>query len=384
MSASFFTLDELGLTAASQLPPDTLREDVEVLEVNDLATLSELVSLWPNLLRATPRPRFSQTWEWLELYVRQFGERERLRAFCVDRQGEMVGLTVLMETRSHGQSVLTLPRVGWEVACPLGTDTVLQWSAVGTYLRERMSSCDCLDLCGLHDPHGEIEAALSAAGWPLETRSWPDSYSVRLSRDPADLQERFSVSSRLRSRFDGLERQASSLGPLRFVRFRPQATEDAIPHLPDEVYEHCLLVALNDEQQIAAELSWCHAPDQHRFLRDLFFWASRHSAADVCLLFAGSRPIAFRFHTLCHGHLQTIWTGTDSEFRDLPAAAVLLDDSLADGLCRGDLELELGPADLTFVQHLNANITKRRRLMSGLSPSTLGASSYQERGGHDS
>lgn len=368
MSAPFFTLDELGLTATSELPPDSLRDDVEILEVNDLATLSELASLWPNLLRANPRPRFSQSLEWLELYLRHFGNRERLRAFCCDRQGEMIGLTVLMETRSHGRSILSLPRVGWQVACPLGVDSALQWSAIGKYLRERMAGTDGLDLCGLHDPHGEIAAALIAAGWPIVTRSWPDSCSLRLNRDPDVLQERLSCTPR--SHFDRLEQQAMPDAPLRFVRFRPQATGGAIPHLPDDAYEHCLRVALNDEQQIASELSPLHSPAQHRFLRDLFPWAGRHSASDVCLLFAGARPIAFRFHTICHGHLQTVWTGTDSEFRHLPITTQLLHHTLCDSRRRGDKELEVGPTAGEFAQSDNADITAHCRLMSGLFPST--------------
>ena len=64
MSATFFTLDELGLRSGDGLHAANVCADDEfatepcVLEINDLATLAELQPLWRELFDKTPQPAF--------------------------------------------------------------------------------------------------------------------------------------------------------------------------------------------------------------------------------------------------------------------------------------------------------------------------------------
>ncbi|MBC7818785.1 MAG: GNAT family N-acetyltransferase, partial [Planctomycetaceae bacterium] len=166
------------------------------------------------------------------------------------------------------------------------------------------------------------------------------------------------------------EQRLASHGPTSFVRFRPQGTDRTGPHFPDELYQDCLNIALNDEQQLSRADSVLNAPERHLFLRDLLPWAWRHSAADLCLLLSGSRPIAFRFHTLAFGHLRTIWTGVDAEFRQLPLAALLLSRTLRDSCQRGDEELDLGPTCADVAHDWHGTLTPLRRLAVGASAVT--------------
>ncbi|MBC7818610.1 MAG: hypothetical protein IAG10_17110, partial [Planctomycetaceae bacterium] len=141
MSATFFTLEELGLRChddsqeASVCAEDDVGSESCVFEINDLATLTELQPLWHELLDKTPQPSFCQTLEWLQLYWQHFGDQLRLRAFCLDEGGNTAGLTVLVERNAGGQRELTLPSVGGETLWPLGAKPTEQWHAVAQQLR---------------------------------------------------------------------------------------------------------------------------------------------------------------------------------------------------------------------------------------------------------
>ncbi len=370
MSSSFFTLDELGLRSEHDPQASGLcaeNDDVDgthsVFEINDLATLAELQPLWSELLRQTPRPAFCQTFEWLQLYWTHFGDRQRLRVLCVERDGDTVGLTVLVEQQTLGRRELTLPSVGSETLWPLGTNSYWSWLAVGSHLRTELTRKHVLDLRGLSDPQDRTLVALNSAGLPV--RSWPWTSTSVVSLADGFTTFWSQVAPSLRNLVELGEQKLTAIGPTNFVRFRPQATDGTIPQFPDELYQDCLTIALNDEKQLARADSVLNAPERHLFLRDLLPWAWQHAAADLCLLLVGSRPVAFRFHTLALGHLRTVWTGVDAEFRQLPLATLLLHRTLRDSARRGDVELDLGPTHADVTRDWNGTQAPHRRIVAG-------------------
>ncbi len=370
MSSSFFTLDELGLRSDEDsqsiclcAEDDDDRGSLSVFEINDLATLAELQPLWSDLLHKTLRPAFCQTWEWLQLYWTHFGERQRLRVFCVERNGDTIGLTVLIEQQTHGRRELTLPNVGVEMLWPLGVNPYWSWLAVGNQLQTELTRKHSLDLRGLPDPQDRTLVALNAAGLSVRSQSWTSTSLLRLDGDFADLWSR--VAPPLRNVVELGEQRLATLGPTNFVRFRPHTTSHTHPQFPDELYQDCLTIALNDEQQLARADSVLNAPERHQFLRDLLPWAWQHAAADLCLLLVGSRPVAFRFHTLVRGHLRTVWTGVDAEFRQLPLATLLLHRTLRDSAQRGDVELDLGPTHADVARDWNGTQLPLRHIVAG-------------------
>lgn len=388
MSSSFFTLDELGLRSENDPQTPDLRaenDDLDathtVFEIHDLATLAELQPLWSELLRQTPRPAFCQTFEWLQLYWTHFGERQRLRVFCVERDGDTVGLTVFVEQQSHGRCELTLPSVGSETLWPIGTNSYWSWLAVGNHLQAELSRKHVLDLRGLPDPHDHTLAALNATGLPVRSQRWTGTSLLRLNGDYANFWSQVSPS--LRNLVELGEQRLASLGPTNFVRFRPQATHRTIPQFPDELYQDCLSIALNDEKQLARADSVLNAPERHLFLRDLLPWAWQHAAADLCLLLVGSRPVAFRFHTLSLGHLRTVWTGVDAEFRQLPLATLLLHRTLRDSTQRGDVELDLGPTHADVARDWNGTQFPLQHIVAGAGSTSSATQEPEETILHD-
>lgn len=383
MSSSFFTLDELGLRSDNDpQTPDLCAEndDVDsshsVFEINDLATLAELQPLWNDLLRQTPRPAFCQTFEWLQLYWTHFSDQQRLRVFFVERDGDTVGLTVLVEQQAVGRRTLTLPSVGSETLWPLGTNSYWSWLAVGNHLYPELSRKHVLDLRGLPDPQDRTRAALNAAGLPVHSQPWTGTSLLRLDGDFANFWSQ--VSPPLRSLVELGEQRLAALGPTNFVRFRPQTTHRTIPQFPDELYQDCLNIALNDEKQLTRADSVLNAPERHLFLRDVLPWAWQHATADLCLLLVGSRPVAFRFHTLSCGHLRTVWTGVDAEFRQLPLATLLLHRTLRDSAQRGDQELELGPTHADVARGWNGTQLPLRHIIAGVSSTSSAAQQPEE------
>lgn len=376
MISSFFTLDELGLKSDDErfavevdAPSGDVHGPQSVFEINDLATLAELQPLWRELLAKTPRPAFCQTLEWLQLYCGHFGDRQRLRVFCGESEGETVGLTVLVEQVTHGRRELTLPTVGNETLWPLGANSYWSWLAVANLLRSELTRKHLLDLRGIPDTQDRALSALNAVGLPVRSLLWTGTSAMRLESDFAAFWSR--ASSPLQSLVELGEQRLAALGPTNFVRFRPQATDQMPPQFPDELYQDCLNIAFNDEKQLTRADSVLNAPERHLFLRDLLPWAWKHAAADLCLLLVGSRPVAFRFHTLARGHLRTVWTGVDAEFRHLPLATLLLHRTLRDSAKRRDVELDLGPTHADVARDWNATPMPLRRIVAGGSANSV-------------
>lgn len=382
-SSSFFTLDELGLRSEHDpqavevcAESDDLSGTPSVFEINELATLAELQPLWHELLAKTPRPAFCQTFDWLQLYWDHFGDRQRLRVFCCERAGETTGLTVLVEQVAHGRRELTLPSVGSETLSPLGTNSSWSWLAIGDRLRSELTRKHVLDLRGVADPQDHTLSALNAVGLPVRSQPWTGTTVVRLEEDFAEFWSQASAT--LQSLVDVGEQRLATLGPTNFVRFRPQATDRTPPQFPDELYQDCLNIALNDEKQLPRADSVLNAPERHLFLRDLLPWAWQHAAADLCLLLIGSRPVAFRFHTLALGYLRTVWTGVDAEFRQLPLATLLLHRTLRDSSQRGDVELDLGPTPADVARDWHGTQLPLRRIVAGACSNSVTAQQPEE------
>ena len=334
-----------------------------VLEINDLGTLDELRSVWRTLLEQTPRPAFCQTLDWLQCNLRHCGPQSRLRALCIDEHGETTGITVLIE-RSVGRRIeLSLPSVGGDTLWPLGAHPWSQWLPVGHHLRRAWSRRHVLDLRGLPDPEGMTTRSLHAAGWNVHAQPWTGTTTLRLEGSWDKFWSRLSPAVRQLVEFG--EQRLAAIGPTNFVRFRPQGSDNNAPRFPPEVYEHCLHVALNDDDSLPRADSWLNAPARHQYQRDLLPWAWRHAAADLCLLFAGPQPIAFRFHTLAFGHLRTAWIGVDAEFRELPLATLLLIRVLRDSFQRHDQELDVGPTHPDVARDWNGAPTPLRRFVIG-------------------
>lgn len=368
MTSSFFTLDELGLRSDDDPHPFDVRAEHDdaahsVFEIDDLATLAELETLWADLFQQTDRPAFCQTFEWLQLYWSHFGDRQRLRAFCVERGGDTVGLMVLIEQEAHGQTQLTLPSVGSETLVPLGMNSEGSWRAIGDHLRSELTRKHILNLRGLSDPRDHARTALIAAGLPVRSQLWSANTVIGLPDDFGSYWSRTSAS--MRKVVELGEQRFAALGPTNFVRFRPQATEHTTPQFPEELYQDCLNIALSDETQLARADSILNAPARHRFLRDLIPCAWQQAAADLCVLLVGSRPVAFRFHTLIRGQLRTIWTGADSEFQQIPLAALLLHRTLRDSTQRSDNELDLGPTAAVVAVDWNGSHVPLVQLVAG-------------------
>jgi GNAT acetyltransferase-like protein len=363
-NAIFFNLDALSLRKPPNFKETSMNEpsfERPVLEINDFATLSELHSVWNRLHAKTPRPAFCQSLEWLQLYLKHFGRQQRLRALCHDEAFETAGMTVLVERIVNGQIELTLPAVGNETLAPLGAQPWANWKAVGEYLGAERSRRHVLDLRGLPDPKGMTTLSLKAAKLPVRPQPWTSLTTLRL----ADTFESYwsRVSSVLRRLVETGEQRLSALGPTNFVRFRPQRSDETDPHFPNEVYEQCQTVALNDEAHLLRSDSVLNDPARHAFLRDLLPWTWRNAAADLNLLFVRSRPVAFRFHTMAFGHLRTVWSGVDAEFADLPLAELLLRHAIKDSYQRHDCEIDLGPTQPDVARDWSASLIPLRRFV---------------------
>lgn len=288
---------------------------------------------------------------------------------------------VLIEQEAHGHIQLTLPSVGSETLVPLGMNSDGSWRAIGDHLRSELTRKHVLNLRGLSDSRDHARTALSAAGLLVRAQAVSANTVIRLPDDFGTYWSQTSAS--LRKLVELGEQRFASLGPTNFVRFRPQVADHTTPQFPEELYQDCLNVALSDETQLARADSILNAPARHRFLRDLIPCAWQQAAADLCLLLVGSRPVAFRFQTLIRGHLRTIWTGADSEFQQLPLAALLLHRTLRDSTQRGDNELDLGPTSADVAVDWNGSHVPLVQLVAGAFATSTAIPKPEETMPHD-
>ncbi|MCA9209854.1 MAG: cellulose biosynthesis protein, partial [Planctomycetales bacterium] len=62
------------------------------VEINRIEELESYRLTWHHLLAQTRYASFFQTFEWLRIYWRHFGEGQRLRTLIVYRGGEPIGI----------------------------------------------------------------------------------------------------------------------------------------------------------------------------------------------------------------------------------------------------------------------------------------------------
>lgn len=372
MTATFFTLEELGLhtSAGGRGRLRSARsEEVSVVEINDVATLLELKSEWNEQWAETPRATFSQTLEWLALYDRLCLKANRLRAFCVEAGSEAVGFAVFIERSQAGWVTLSFPRVDCQVLRPVGADLRRIWNAVLQHLVTDLRHRHVLDLHGIVAGDFDVATCARAQRSKICQKQQGSVVRLRLSAPRGGLSR--SQEDAERQDLGVAERKLQAHGRVRFVRFRPVLQPSASLDCPAELYEQCLAVALNDEASLLQDGSVLNDEQRHRFLRELLPLTWRHAVADLCLLLVERRPVAFRFHTQTAGRLQTVWTGTDSEFHDLPLGALLLERTLRDSRLRRDQELELTPNATDEVQNGNAVSISRSRVLIGAKASSF-------------
>ncbi|MFV2067142.1 MAG: GNAT family N-acetyltransferase, partial [Pirellulales bacterium] len=200
----------------------------EIIEINDIAQLDQYQLAWTQLLLETPRASFFQTLDWLRIYWKHFGDRQRLRVLIALVGGTPIGIVPLCvrpESYRIGKlRVLTYPLHDWGTYFgPIGPQGAATLLLAMRHLRSSVRDWDLLDLRWTNKrdtDRGRTPRALSAVGWRADEGEWATTAVIDLSGSWDDYLAGRSQKWRAnrRSQQRSLERQ----GCVEYERYRPQ------------------------------------------------------------------------------------------------------------------------------------------------------------------
>jgi CelD/BcsL family acetyltransferase involved in cellulose biosynthesis len=321
-----------------------------IREINQLAELDALRSVWQRLLLQTPGYSFFQTLEWLETSWDYYPLPQKLRVIIVERAGEPVGIVpfcVRTESRKVGPlRVLTYPLNDWGTFYgPIGPEPHLAFRAAIQHVAATPRDWDFIDLRWVDQAAPEFIAvgeAMREAGFGVAVRPRME---VRICRMTDGWDAYIGSRSRnwrreMRRNIEALEEKG---GEVKLVRYRPAAGEPGAEARHDEVFNICAEIAQSSWQSEAGPSGTLSSPG----VRDLLRRLHRHAAAlgmlDTNILTVGGRPVAFNYNYLADGRTYGLRCGFDETAGLENCGKILLYKMLEDAFRRGDAEYNFGP-----------------------------------------
>ncbi|MCA9220810.1 MAG: GNAT family N-acetyltransferase [Planctomycetales bacterium] len=325
------------------------------VEINRIEELESYRLTWHHLLAQTRYASFFQTFEWLRIYWRHFGEGQRLRTLIVYRGGEPIGIVPLVvrteSTRAGNVRTLTYPLHGWgSFYGPIGREPGSTMHSVVRHLQTSRRDWDLLDLRWqrLDADLNHTPRALRAADWSPLCGEWSRVAMVDL---PGDWDEYLATrGTKIRGEIRRNLRRVEEQPGVTFERIRPAsaAEGDGDPHLAE--YDECVELARRTWQAASVDGTTLSHPSVAGFLRETHVAAARAGALDMALVRHHGRLVAFGYNYHHDGRVCGIRMGYDPDYRPMGMGNYLYAASLRDSIERGDTEFDLGPGGLEHKQ----------------------------------
>jgi CelD/BcsL family acetyltransferase involved in cellulose biosynthesis len=327
---------------------------IEVREINDLDSLSELRPSWRALLDQTPGASFFHSLDWLECYWKHFAAAQRLRVLVATEDLQPLGIVPLVvrteSTRVGRLRMLTYPLRDWATFfSPIGPNPSATLAAALRHVRRTPRDWDVLDLRWVDADGadlGRTERAMAQTGFRPEKQKWDRTSLVELP----DCWETYwrGRDAKFRRNVDRLERRMRDLGKLELVRHRPAPAVGGEVDPRWDLYDTCVELAARSWQGVDGDrTNLCHE-EVAGYFRDAHLAAARLGAVDLNLLYFNGEPAAFLYNYCWQGAVYGLRRGYDPNFRSLWTGLVHQKLMLEDGLRRGDRLYDLGPGS----QHL--------------------------------
>ena len=335
---------------------------LNVLEINEIASLAGFRQAWGGLLRNTVGASFFQSLDWLEVYWKHFGKDQKLRVLVVMADDQPIGILPLVvrsePTKIGLVRVLTLPLHDWGTFYgPIGPEPAQTLSEGMKHIARTPRDWDILELRWQGAPGTDPERlrdALLATGYQAYTTEWDRTAIVRLdgtwesywaSRKAAWLQ-----------RFRNSENKLSQQGAISYVRYRPlgRLQNDASPRW--DLYDACEEIARNSWQGRATDGTTLSHESIREFLREMHETAAAAGAVDMSLLSIDDVPAAFLYNYHYAGYVSGLRRGYDAERSRKGVGNVLLAYALRDSFARGDCIYDLGVGSLESKRYFQTHV----------------------------
>ncbi len=320
-----------------------------VRELNSSAELDQLRLTWRVLWGATRNATYFQTLDWLQIYWRHFGARQRLRVLVVESTEGPLGILPLVVRRQSSVvgnlRELTYPLDYWgSFMGPLGGNPAATLLTGLRHIAQSRRDWDLIDLRWIDtagSDHGRTPSALHLAGLAGRRTAWTQVALVDLEAGwDAYWQGR---RPRLRKNLVRFERHLNRRGPVELVRYRPLGAAVGDDNPRWDLYDQCVELARRSWQGNSREGNTLSHDQVRQFLRDQHLAAVRGGWADIALLYCDGAPVAFQYSYVNDGYVSGLRTGFDPELAVDGVGSVLMARSIADLIERGDRIFDLGP-----------------------------------------
>jgi CelD/BcsL family acetyltransferase involved in cellulose biosynthesis len=320
---------------------------IEVAEINQLAELAPLRSIWSELLACTANHSFFQTLDWLECTWNHYEHPQKLRVLVVERDGQPLGIVpfcVRTEQRKVGSvRILTYPLNDWGTFFgPVSAEPGIVISAALRHVARTARDWDLIDLRWVDEAAPEFLAigeAFRQAGFAFRTRPRMEVRLVRMNHSWDDYVESRSRNWRRQVRRD-IE-QLENFGEVELRRFRPAAGDVGAD--PLEIYDICERVAENSWQASDPAQSTLSSPRVRDVLRSVHLQAARLGMLDTNILTVGGKAVAFNYNYLAGRRTYGLRSGFDQTAGLENCGKILIYKMLEDAFARGDVEYSFGP-----------------------------------------
>ncbi len=329
-----------------------------VREVYELGGLEPFRGTWEGLLAQTEQAQFFQTMDWLEVYWRHYGARQRLRVLIVEEDGKPLGILPLVvrkePTKAGELRFLTYPLDDWgSFYGPIGRDPALILQHGLAHVRSTRKDWDVLELRWVDSDGADAnqsEQAMAGGGFsPLPTRrgetaiidlrgTWQDYLASRTSK--------------WRNNFRRWHKRLAERGEVTYLRYRPRgaALGESDPRF--DLYDACEELARRSWQGSSTTGTTLSHESVSPFLRDMHAAAARAGGLDLNLLYLNGKPMAYAYNYVYRGYVFGLRIGYDAEIGSDGVGNLTYTYAIEDSFARGDHTYDAGPGSLDCKRQL--------------------------------
>ena len=313
---------------------------LQILEINDIAKLSEVEDIWAELLAQTEGADFFRTAQWLKVYWKHFGSDKQVKILLVQDGDRPVGILPLVvstrEKRAGQFRVVEFPMDYWgSFYGPVGPAPQEALRAGLEYLMTQPRDWDYIDLHWLPGDQPSVEStdftrheediiavADLSAGW--------DGYWASRSRN-------------WRSNCRRNIKKVEAAGEMEFIRYRPLGKEHGEGDPRWDLFEAMQQIAICSWQADSTDGTTMTHTEIARFLRDMHIAAAASGNLDLNLLYLNGKPVAFNYNYHYRGYVSSLRLGFDPEVGKLGVGTALTHAMLQDSCQRGDHTFDFLP-----------------------------------------
>lgn len=360
----------------------------DVVELNDLRSLSRYRLLWDSLVADTPDATFLHTYDWLENYWRHFGRGKQLRVLVVRSSAHGVGILPLCVVRRRHRlgsvRVLTYPLDDWGTFySPIGPHPTATLLTALRHVSNTPRDWDEVDLRWIaHESRdrGRTFRAMQQVGFAPRVEPHGGTSLIDLTEVGNWEGYLASLSRKQRHELRRINRRVGDWGRVELVRHRPQPRRTGDGDPAWEVYQQCEQVAQASWQNNSTTGNTLSHPSLVSFFHDTHAAASRLGMVDMAVLRLADRPVAFWYGYHYQGRVMGLRMGYCPDAPVSGVGMALMSRLIEDSLHRGDDSFDLGPGDESYKVRLRTTMASRHRVTytpsTALRPQLIRASAW--------